>query len=438
MPAGARRPHRKTRNGCLGCKARRIKCDEVKPSCGTCTRYSSSCTYPTTLSASHSTSGSPSSTLIPQSHHQDRPPTSLYPPPQSSLLLSPFNTQHLELLHLYTTTTAYTLTTLPARARIYQHIIPQLAFSHPFLLSGILSLSSLHLSHLYPSRKEPLHRDAVEYHSFALRGFKEELGKLNRENYEALFMFSTFLVARTWASGEGRGDLFFSDGEREEEGIVEWMRFLRGSRMLVRDCYDWIMAGPCKIFVLLYNDQPQFFDLPEEDAVRFGVLETLWDSQSTFDPAEKEALSEALRILKEIYAMLLHYGSASQQLCTINMTIAWLTLTPDMYMELVSQRRPEALVLLAHYCLLLSKFDNVWWLKGISRHLLRSICRMLGKVDSEVEGSGVEGGGAGKGKWESWVAWPLQELVLNEFRGTGEEMKFGLMREENRVRVMRG
>jgi hypothetical protein len=62
------------------------------------------------------------------------------------------------------------------------------------------------------------------------------------------------------------------------------------------------------------------------------------------------------------------------------MTIAWSTITPDTYISLVSQRCLEALVLLAHYCLLLSKIDNVWWLKGISRHLLRSVCRMIGKV----------------------------------------------------------
>jgi hypothetical protein len=128
---------------------------------------------------------------------------------------------------------------------------------------------------------------------------------------------------------------------------------------------------------------------------------------------------------------LLHYGPASQKVCTIGMTIAWATICPDIYMSLVNQRRPEALILLAHYCLLLSKIDNVWWLRGISRHLLRSVCRMIGKVEDGGEGRG--------GKWESWISWPLQELVLTEFRGEGiEEQKYGLMREENRLRARSG
>ena len=52
---------------------------------------------------------------------------------------------------------------------------------------------------------------------------------------------------------------------------------------------------------------------------------------------------------------------------------------------------------------------------------------MIGKVGNAGDG--------GEGKWEAWISWPLQELVLTEFRGEGEEEKYGLMREENRLRV---
>ena len=122
--------------------------------------------------------------------------------------------------------------------------MPQLAFSHPFLLSGLLSLASLHLSYLSPSRAEQLRRDAVEYHDFALRGFKTELGRLGRENYEAVYVFSTFLVVCAWAGSEGRGNLFFAEGEGDGvEGTAEWVRLLRGSRTLVRDCFD------CKSYI---------------------------------------------------------------------------------------------------------------------------------------------------------------------------------------------
>lgn len=64
---------------------------------------------------------------------------------------------------------------------------------------------------------------------------------------------------------------------------------------------------------------------------------------------------------------------------------------------------------------------------------------MIGRVDRGEGGSEERTPAGGAGKWESWISWPLQELVLTEFRGDGgEEVKYGLMREENRLRVRSG
>ncbi|KAL2816969.1 hypothetical protein BJX63DRAFT_132519 [Aspergillus granulosus] len=41
----ARRAHKKSRNGCLVCKQRRVKCDERKPACRRCEQYGASCIY---------------------------------------------------------------------------------------------------------------------------------------------------------------------------------------------------------------------------------------------------------------------------------------------------------------------------------------------------------------------------------------------------------
>jgi hypothetical protein len=219
-----------------------LQCDEVKPSCGTCTRYSSPCSYPTTVSypppqTSEPASSSSSSLLPPLSH-------SLSPSFINPISNTQFNIEQLELLHFYTTTTAYTFTTLPARAQIYSHVVPQIAFQHPFLLGGILALSALQLSHLSPSRKVSLQQSATLYHDPALASFKVALQAVTRENCDAVYIFSTFLVAYAWASSEGKGNIFFADEEEEDyggdggRGTAEWVRLLRGSRTLLRGCYD--------------------------------------------------------------------------------------------------------------------------------------------------------------------------------------------------------
>jgi hypothetical protein len=65
-------------------------------------------------------------------------------------------------------------------------------------------------------------------------------------------VFSTFLVVCAWAGSEGKGNLFFSEGEGggEEGGTAEWVNLLRGSRTLARDCYE-CMSLPSSSFRIL-------------------------------------------------------------------------------------------------------------------------------------------------------------------------------------------
>lgn len=41
-----RKGHKKSRAGCLVCKRRKVKCDEVAPGCGPCQRLGLACRYP--------------------------------------------------------------------------------------------------------------------------------------------------------------------------------------------------------------------------------------------------------------------------------------------------------------------------------------------------------------------------------------------------------
>lgn len=45
-----RRAHRKSRSGCTTCKAKRVKCDEKKPTCSRCLRNYTDCKYDKTTS----------------------------------------------------------------------------------------------------------------------------------------------------------------------------------------------------------------------------------------------------------------------------------------------------------------------------------------------------------------------------------------------------
>lgn len=52
----SRRGHLKSRLGCFNCKRRRVKCNELRPSCTPCTRLKLGCVYPATAAPMSSSS----------------------------------------------------------------------------------------------------------------------------------------------------------------------------------------------------------------------------------------------------------------------------------------------------------------------------------------------------------------------------------------------
>ncbi|KAF5667706.1 aromatic amino acid aminotransferase I [Fusarium denticulatum] len=53
FPTKWRRNHPRSKNGCLTCRTKRKKCDEVKPVCSSCTRTGQECAWPTQENTSH-------------------------------------------------------------------------------------------------------------------------------------------------------------------------------------------------------------------------------------------------------------------------------------------------------------------------------------------------------------------------------------------------
>jgi hypothetical protein len=58
---------------------------------------------------------------------------------------------------------------------------------------------------------------------------------------------------------------------------------------------------------------------------------------------------------------------------------------------MVEERCPQALVIVAVYCVLLKRTGQVWWINGKAEDLLRV-------VKSELVGQ----------EWDEWLAWPVE------------------------------
>lgn len=78
-------------------------------------------------------------------------------------------------------------------------------------------------------------------------------------------------------------------------------------------------------------------------------------------------------------------------------TLSWPIIIPDAYIEMISNRNPHALVLLAHYTVLLKRNEDRWWIKNKAEELLQKISIELQRLPDAQQ-------------WIEWIQWPLGEV----------------------------
>jgi len=303
-----------------------------------------------------------------------------------------FGVKDFELLHFYTTTTCFTLSAISERQQLWQNVVPQMAFTHHFLLYSLLAFSALHLALLQPDRKTSLSAQASAYHNVGLRLFRVAVSDITRDNCDACFAYASILVVYTWASSDQSGDLFFSGTTNAAGGnpTTELAVLLRGVQTLLSTSGEWIANGSMKLMLYPFAmDLELAMQANPEVTAKLAALSGLWDySSDTFSITEVEGLNETLSLLHEAHGLIIS-SSDHFPVDIISIALAWPIRMPESFLVMVNQLKPEALIVLAHYSLLLKYVNHVWFMHGMSQHLLRTIHDSIGT------------------EWENWIAWLL-------------------------------
>ncbi len=312
----------------------------------------------------------------------------------------------LELLHFYTTSTWSTISTLS----IWQIDLPQMGFEHPCLMHGLLAVAALHLAHLSASRRPQLLVASERHHQQALPQFRDALSNINKENCHACSAFSMNLNVYAWAAPDRPGNLFLVDLNNRDgyQTSVELVKILRGGNSVFRGVREWVAEGP--LWSLLkpwlasgwHNQDPTLTPQPvpgqspqasitaAEDGSRLEHLSASWENSPNVSKEQVGVFGITLSLLRKVFLLTV----ADNGIEIIQSTLSWPIMIPDSYIALVQSRNPHALVLLAHYCVLLKRVDDRWWIQGKAEHLLGTIRHELGVA------------------WEPWIEWPLQEVGL--------------------------
>ncbi|GJN73052.1 C6 zinc finger protein [Purpureocillium lilacinum] len=411
-----RRSHKKSRAGCRRCKHRKIKCDEVHPRCGNCVKHGVPCDFESraplddlaalTPAADDKSAMSPSSTsatpaaapkpLSPQQSPNAVPATPAIP--QADVAVVSPSPRHIDrflelrLLHHFTTSTASTLFTTqqPTNEDVWQRAVPQIAFQgKDYLMDAVLSVAALHLRTQHPNDKALIRAS----HAYAASTLAEYCASLERgitaDNAEALFLTATLIAFQSTASrifAKDDGDADAAEPNNRYTLPMPWFHAFQGVKTIVASSWQWIRNS--EVVKAVIDSQPSFqLDLnPRGPKSFFGhLLDGLDDELATENrfqiTATSQAYSHAVSVLN--WAHKNKYAPA---------TLAFPASVSRRFVELVEEKRPRALAILACFFALLKRMDNVWWLGDVARR------EVMGLVSLFESGS----------SWWRHLEWPVR------------------------------
>lgn len=186
---------------------------------------------------------------------------------------STWSSRDLELLDHFKTSASLDLGKSPSTRECWQVAVPKLAAKHSFLKHGLLACSALHRAKTNPAEKKHYQFIAALYQNQALPEFRIAIDNVNDYTCNALLAFSYLLIINCVALEEQDEDLFFVGG-KDESGLPEWLKVIRGSCAIFGHTWDNISKGPLHPLVL-EGMNSSAFDLnseTSEDAARLDIL----------------------------------------------------------------------------------------------------------------------------------------------------------------------
>ncbi|KAI1328045.1 hypothetical protein F5Y16DRAFT_164170 [Xylariaceae sp. FL0255] len=358
-PYYPKKPHRKSRAGCKQCKKRKVKCDESKPMCRSCSLRGEPCVYPTTGSKPSAASDAPQSTgstppACAEWELNKRTVPVLAEPMYMGRQGDAFD---MKMLWFYNTYAFQAFSIKSNRSQVVNFTlrvkVMEHAFQSPFLMDTIMALSSLHLASLgqtVPAQK------LITYQSRAFEGYRSAIERADPKDFPALLATSLFMVA---VSSQN-----FRGPERKRLFITEWIAIWRGIGLIV----ELISPQAVKdsgLAVLFYRPP-----VDVEKATQ-GIPSNLLFMVSSMQPDDPDYPYQAeyyhfLKTLGSLYNEISEHGFGP--ILDLRVT-TFFTFVPRALIPLARQNRPRMLIIIAHWLCFVRLRRTVdamtaWWMTG--------------------------------------------------------------------------
>ena len=289
-------------------------------------------------------------------------------------------------MHQYTASTCFTLGGFytDTLRHTWQILVPQEAFRHPFLLHSLLSITALHKLFLGEADNPTMClQSALHHRQLALTSSKSAMSNPTNANQDALYTFSALTNHIAWALPFAAGSGKLQDPIAE---IAQIMALTRGSTFFAQENFEGRrekIAPPVRKGFLSSTAA-----IPEDIQAQLDIL-----SEESHILGEAE--SSGALCLKAIEVLALCFRNTVDNEEEPAVVLCWLAMIPRDFAVLLVERQDLALVILAHYAVLLYGLRDVWWCKGWGVELVGFISRSL------------------EGRWLELVEWPRRKVGLS-------------------------
>lgn len=368
------------------------KCDETRPSCITCETIGRRCSY---LDEYEASSNLPTSSIVSPDDASAGPSTQLNlvdpistaaATAQLRLSSLPFELIYVELLQQWLNETHQSFVYNNEQAQIFGPVTLNHALAWPFLMHALLAYSSLHLGSTSSEKSMDYQHRADELLGIALLEFNAILPRLNSTSITAAFLFSNITSAHQMSKYcSAKIDVF----EESMDRFIDCLRVCRGVNIIIENWWEALQESELKPILTCRDGVTAGQDMekhtPEFDSVR-DLIRTL---DSTNSPDAITTYLSALQSIQGQFNVQCALDSPELNRST-SWAFAWpMTISSD-FVDLLKARRPEALVVLAHYTPLLH-YRRTSWAIGDAGFV------MFGLIESSL----------GQ-KWVEWLHWPRQ------------------------------
>ena len=363
------------------------QCDEQKPQCSHCQRHSAVCEYPdlrkTPSASERSTSATPGPSLSGTSRDQGE-----------------LNLTDLQLLTHWTFTASLSFGYKVGDEVAWQKDITQMASRHPFLMHAILAISALSMARSVSVSESQHYLLAAAHHqSKTFPSYRQIINdveqNMNEENSHAVIATASLIsVYSLYSLGSPGLPDSIGQGRCTLNEVCEWLSLIRGARGIMLYRWDWTANGPMSFCL---REGPTEIDLsygPEDThlASLDGVFAS-WEPSPETQSSEIEAYQATLMLLRETFAALAQRQPGVGPKVAL---LVWVEKFPQRYLELLGEQRPAALILLAHYCVMLQRCGaRYWYAEGAAERIMSMVYHALEQ------------------KWRHWIAWPFEEIRAN-------------------------